>query len=107
MRRPPDEVGNSATGQQLGESQKGLACPKAGPNRRRHRSAAPPRAEGHCTGARQSAFSLPPGAAHSLFGATKKRMGGAPLWEQPPAGAGSPVAAGQRPIPAPPREAMI
>ena len=28
-------------------------------------------------------FSLPPGAAHSLFVKNKKRMGGAPLWEQP------------------------
>ena len=31
----------------------------------------PSRAEGHCTGARPSAFSLPPGAARSLFGAAK------------------------------------
>ena len=37
----------------------------------------PSRAEGRCTGARPAPFSLPPGAAHSLFGATKKRMGGA------------------------------
>ena len=35
----------------------------------------------------QAIFSLPPGAAHSLFVKNKKRMGGAPLWEQPPAGA--------------------
>ena len=39
------------------------------------------RAEGHCTGARPAPFSLTPGAARSLFGATKKRMGGAlPSW---------------------------
>ena len=42
----------SATGQQLQESQKTQACPKAKPNRRLHRSADPRRAEGHCTGAR-------------------------------------------------------
>ena len=47
----------------------------------------PVRAEGHCTGARPAPFSLTPGAARSLFGATKKRMGGAsrrtsPLREQ-------------------------
>ena len=35
----------------------------------------PVRAEGHCTGARPAPFSLTPGAARSLFGATKKRMG--------------------------------
>ena len=41
----------------------------------------PVRAEGHCTGARPAPFSLTPGAARSLFGATKKRMGGAlPSW---------------------------
>ena len=41
----------------------------------------PVRAEGHCTGARPAPFSLTPGAACSLFGATKKRMGGAlPSW---------------------------
>ena len=35
----------------------------------------PVRAEGHCTGARPAPFSLTPGAARSLFGADKKRMG--------------------------------
>ena len=34
----------SATGRQSGELQKGLACPKARPNRSRHRFAAPPSA---------------------------------------------------------------
>ena len=46
----------SATGRQLRESQKAIACPKARQNRRLHRSADPRRAEGHCTGARQSAL---------------------------------------------------
>ena len=44
----------SAADQQLQESQKTQACPKARPNRRLHRSAAPPSPEGHCTGARPS-----------------------------------------------------
>ena len=77
----PTPSAPSATGRQSGKSQKSIACPKARPNRSRHRSAAPRRAEGHCTGARPAPFSLTPGAARSLFGATKKRMGGAlPSW---------------------------
>ena len=36
----------------------------------------PSRAEGRCTGARPSLFSLPPGAAHSLFGQDQKENGG-------------------------------
>ncbi len=83
----PDAVGTIRRGTAVPTWQKIIACPKARQNRSRHRSAAPRRAEGHCTGARQSAFSLPPDAAHSLFGATKKRMGGAPPWEQPLRGA--------------------
>ena len=50
----PTTSAPSATGRQLEKSQKSIACPKAGPNRRLHRSAAPRRAEGHCTGARPS-----------------------------------------------------
>ena len=37
----PDEVGTPATGRQSGEPQKTQACPKAGPNRSRHRYADP------------------------------------------------------------------
>ena len=36
----------------------------------------PSRAEGHRTGARPALFSLPPGAAHSLFGQDQKENGG-------------------------------
>ena len=52
----------------------------------------PSRAEGHCTGARLAPFSLPPGAAHSLFGQDQKENGGriprgnGPLREQNPPG---------------------
>ena len=50
-----------------------------------------------CRSATKAIFSLPPGAAHSLFVKNKKRMGGAPPWDTPSAGAGIPVAAGRRP----------
>ena len=89
MRRPPDEVGNSATGQQLGESQKGLACPKAGPNRRRHRSAAP-LARRATAPERVKALFLFHRARRILFLAQPKREWGAhpygnsPLREQDP-----------------------
>ena len=63
--------------------------------RRARRATAPERA--------QAIFSLPPGAAHSLFVKNKKRMGGAPLWEQPPGGSQTPVAAVRRPISCYPR----
>ncbi|CAN4044151.1 Helix-turn-helix, partial [Dysosmobacter welbionis] len=53
-----------------------IACPKAGPNRRLHRSAAPRRAEGHCTGARQR-FSLWTVHGPFLFWHDKREMGGA------------------------------
>ena len=57
----------------------------------------PVRAEGNCTGARLAPFSLPPGAAHSLFGATKKRMGGASPVGTAPCGSRIPRAADCRP----------
>ena len=50
----PDEVRTIRHGTAVPTSQKRIACPKAGPNRSRHRSADPRRAEGHCTGARQN-----------------------------------------------------
>ena len=68
----------SATGRQLQESQKGLACPKASLNRSRHRSAAPRRAEGHCTGARQSAFFSSTGRGAFSFWARPKGAPAAP-----------------------------
>ena len=44
----PTPSAPSATGRQSGESQKTQACPKAGPNRSRHRYADPRRAAGRC-----------------------------------------------------------
>ncbi len=71
----PTTSARSATGRQLEKSQKSIACPKAGPNRRLHRSAAPRRAEGHCTGARQR-FSLWTVHGPFLFWHDKREMGG-------------------------------
>ena len=99
----PTTSAPSATGRQLQESQKSIACPTARQNRSRHRSADPRRAEGHCTGARQALFSLDRARPVSLL-ARQKRNGGcipagpAPLREQE-----SPVAAVRRPIPCYPR----
>ena len=50
----PTPSAPSATGRQSQKSQKSQACPKAGPNRSRHRYADPRRTEGHCTGVRSS-----------------------------------------------------
>ena len=81
----PDEVGTIRHGTAVSISQKIVACPKVGPNRRLHRYADPRCARRATAPERaQAIFSLPPGAAHSLFVKNKKRMGGAPLWEQPP-----------------------
>ena len=92
----PTPSAPSATGQQLQESQKRIACPKASPNRRRHRSADPRRAEGHCTGARQALFSLDRARPVSLL-ARQKRNGGCIPAGQAPCGSRDPVAAVRRP----------
>ena len=69
----------SATGRQSRELQKGLACPKARPNRSRHRFAAPPfSAEGHCTRAHPGAFLFGPCTARFSFGKTDKGSRRAP-----------------------------
>ena len=68
----PDDLRTIRHGTAVSTSQKMIACPKARRNRSRHRYADPRRAEGHCTGARLAPFSLPPGAAHSLFGQDQK-----------------------------------
>ena len=93
----PTTSAPSATGRQLQKSQKSIACPKAGQNRRLHRSAAPRRAEGHCTGARQR-FSLWTVHGPFSFPQEGKENGGCIPLDQPPAGAEVPVAAGRRPV---------
>ena len=76
----PTTSAPSATGRQSQKSQKMIACPKAGQNRRLHRSADPRRAEGHCTGARQALFSL--GRARPVFFSTRGKR----KWGVHPAG---------------------
>ena len=63
----PTRSAPSATGRQLQESQKRIACPKAGPNRRLHRSADPVVRRATAPERVKAIFSLPSGAAHSLF----------------------------------------
>ena len=83
----PTRPAPSATGRQLQTCRRPKRARRPGkigagtdtPTPVARRATAPERA--------QAIFSLPPGAAHSLFVKNKKRMGGAPLWEQPPAGA--------------------
>ena len=94
----PTTSAPSATGRQSQESQKRIACPKVRPNRRLHRYAAPRRAEGHCTGARQR-FSLWTVHGPFLFWHDKREMGGASPLDKPPAGADPLPAAVRRPLP--------
>ena len=73
----PDDLGTIRHGTAASTSQKGIACPKASPNRSRHRYADPRRARRATAPERaQAPFSLPPGAAHSLFGQDQKENGG-------------------------------
>ena len=81
----------SATGRQLQESQKTIACPKAGQNRRLHRYADPRRARRAAAPERaQAAFSFGPCTARFLFRKSEKKTGGASRLDKPPAGAESP-----------------
>ena len=89
----PMTAAPSATGRQLQKSQKAQACPKASPNRSRHRYADPRRAEGHCTGARLAPFSFGPCTARFLFGQDRKENGGCIPLDQPPCGSRIPLAA--------------
>ena len=57
------------------------AAPVGAPSQTRRHHLTPTPVQRLCTYVQscdQAPFSLPPGAAHSLFGAAKKRMGGAP-----------------------------
>ena len=102
----PTTSAPSATGRQLQKSQKSIACPKAGQNRRLHRSADPRRAEA------RTRRSAPNGlffwTVHGPFSFPQegKENGGCIPLDQPPAGAESPVAAGRRPIPCYPRTSL-
>ena len=75
----PMTAAPSATGRQLQKSQKAQACPKASPNRSRHRYADPRTATLHvCAKLRPKAvFSFGPCTARFLFHKMEKKMGGA------------------------------
>ena len=85
----PDDLRTIRHGTAVTNLQKGKACPKAGQNRRLHRSADPRRAEGHCTGARQALFSLGRARPVSLL-ARQKRNGGCIPAGQAPCGSRNP-----------------
>ena len=92
----PTPSAPSATGRQLQKSQKTLACPTARQNRRLHRYADPRTRGGPLHRSAPKRLFLFHRARRILFlGKAKKRMGGAPLWEQPLAGARHPQ--GRRP----------
>ena len=95
----PTPSAPSATGRQLQESQKTIACPKAGQNRSRHRYADPPHsAEARrCRSTSQRPFLLDRARPVFFSGKTEKKMGGASSLDKPPGGSQPPVAAVRRP----------
>ena len=72
----PTTSAPSATGRQLQTRRRPKRARRPGKIGACTDTPTPPRAEGHCTGARLAPFSLPPGAAHSLFGQDQKENGG-------------------------------
>ena len=81
----------SATGRQLQKSQKSIACPKARPNRSRHRFAAPLQRGGPLhRSASKRPFLLDRARPVFFSGKTEKKMGGASPLDKPPAGADTP-----------------
>ena len=94
----PDEVGTIRHGAAVPTSQKSIACPKAGPNRGRHRYADPRAHGGPLHRSAPSAFLFGPCTARFSFGKTKEKWGVHPGWTSPPGGSQSPEAAVRRPI---------
>ena len=72
----PDAGAPSATGRQLQTRRRPKRARRSGKIGAGTDTPTPVRAEGRCTGARPALFSLPPGAAHSLFGQDQKENGG-------------------------------
>ena len=92
----------SVTGRQSQESQKTQACPKVRRNRSRHRYADPRRAEGNCTGARQSGLFFWTGRGPFSFPQDGKENGGRiPHGTLPPGGSQplGPTSGGPSPLP--------
>ena len=77
MRQPPRRRSTIRHGTAVTEIAEVPSVPEGGPKSEQAPIRRPPsRAEGRCTGARPALFSLPPGAAHSLFGQDQKENGG-------------------------------
>ena len=99
----PDPLRTIRHGTAVSTSQKAQACPKARPNRSRHRSADPRRAEGHCTGARLSGLFF--WTVHGPFSfrpRPKRKWGVHPRWTSPLREQTPPWPPRRRPIPPPP-----
>ena len=80
----PTTSAPSSTGRQSQKLQKMIACPKAGQNRRLHRSADPRRAEARTRrSASKRSFLLDRARPVSLFHKREKKMGGASRWTSP------------------------
>ncbi len=94
----PTRSAPSATGRQFQKLRESIACPKAGPNRGRHRYADPRAHGGPLHRSAPSAFLFGPCTARFSFGKTKEKWGVHPGWTSPPGGSQSPVAAVRRPI---------
>ena len=72
----PDAGAPSATGRQLQTRRRPKRARRSGKIGAGTDTPTPVRTEGHRTGVRPALFSLPPGAAHSLFGQDQKENGG-------------------------------
>ncbi len=72
----PDAGAPSATGRQLQTRRRPKRARRSGKIGAGTDTPTPVRTEGYCTGVRPAHFSLPPGAAHSLFGQDQKENGG-------------------------------
>ena len=94
----PDAVGTIRHGTAVTTSQKMIACPKAGQNRRLHRSADPRRAEARTRRSAPSGLFFWTVHGPFSFPQEGKENGGCIPLDQPPAGAEVPVAAGRRPV---------
>ena len=93
----PTTSAPSATGRQLQKSQKSIACPKAGQNRRLHRSADPRRAEARTRRSASKRSFLLDRAQPVFFSTRGKRKWGVHPAGPAPCGSRIPVAAGRRP----------
>ena len=86
----PTRSAPSATGRQFQKLRESIACPKAGPNRSRHRYADPRAHGGPLHRSAPSVFLFGPCTARFSFGKTKEKWGVHPAGQAPLAGASPP-----------------